>query len=98
MYGLERRGECPILFTYFNKNRPKFVRNRAGALPLNTWLIVEPNEGVDADDLWARLMTFTREQIAHGARVYGAGPWKLEPSELAELPIVPAGRSSSTTA
>jgi hypothetical protein len=74
----------------FNKNRPRFVRNRAGALPLNTWLIVEPNDGVDADDLWARLLTLTREQIAHGARVYGAGLWKLEPSELAEL--APVGR------
>jgi adenine-specific DNA-methyltransferase len=91
-YGLERRDESPILFTYFNKNRPRFVRNRAGALPLNTWLIVEPNDGVDADDLWARLLTLTREQIAYGARVYGAGLWKLEPSELAELVIAPVGR------
>jgi len=91
-YGLERRGECPILFTYFNKNRPRFVRNRAGALPLNTWLIIEPHEGVDVDELWARLKALSREQIARGARIYGAGLWKLEPSELAELVIGPSIR------
>jgi adenine-specific DNA-methyltransferase len=84
-YALERRGECPILFTYFNKNNPRFVRNRARALPLNTWLIVEPNEGVDADRLWARLRRLTRDDLSRTARVYGAGLWKLEPSELAQI-------------
>lgn len=88
-FGLERRGECPILFTYFNKNNPRFIRNRTRAVPLNTWLIVEPNEGVDAEQLWARLRRLTREDLARAARFYGAGLWKLEPSELAQIVLPP---------
>lgn len=84
-YGLERRGDCPILFTYFNKHNPRFVRNRARAVPLNTWLIVEPNDGVDADELWERLKRLAPDELSRAARRYGAGLWKLEPSELSEL-------------
>jgi adenine-specific DNA-methyltransferase len=92
-YGLERRGECPILFTYFNKNNPRFVRNRAGVLPLNTWLIIEPEEGVDPDQLWKRLRKLKRADLSRAARVYGAGLWKLEPSELAQV-VLPAEGAS----
>jgi SAM-dependent methyltransferase len=84
-YALERRSQCPILFTYFNKNNPRFIRNRAQALPLNTWLVVEPNDNVDADRLWERLRSLTRDDLSRTARIYGAGLWKLEPSELAQI-------------
>jgi hypothetical protein len=30
----------------------RFVRNRADALPLNTWLGIEPHDDVDGDHLW----------------------------------------------
>jgi hypothetical protein len=50
-YAPESRGECPILFTYFNRERPRFIRNTADALPLNNFLIVEPKLRVDADQL-----------------------------------------------
>ena len=89
-FALERRDNCPILFTYFNKNNPRFVRNRALALPLNTWLIVEPNEGVDVNDLWARLRMLQAAQLSHAARVYGGGLWKLEPSELGQIVLPPS--------
>ncbi len=85
----ERRGECPILFTYLNRHRPRFVRNRAQAIPLNNWLIVEPAEGVDADELWKRLNApEILARLEENARSYGQGLWKLEPSELTEISIM----------
>ena len=45
---------APILFTYLNRRRPRFVRNRAGAIPLNNWLVIEPLDGVDAEMLFLR--------------------------------------------
>lgn len=80
---LEQRPTAPILFTYFNRDAPRFVRNLAGAVPLNNWLIVEPNEDVDVDALFKALNgKSVREQLDERRRVYGGGLWKLEPSEL----------------
>jgi adenine-specific DNA-methyltransferase len=85
-FALERRGDCPILFSYFNRARPRFVRNFAGAIPLNNWLIVEPHEGVDADELFALLRSRTvMRRLGENCRLYGSGLWKLEPSELEAL-------------
>lgn len=87
-YALERRESCPILFTYMNRENPRFIRNRANAVPLNTFLIVEPMEGVDADALWAALNArFVIDQLAHDRRSYGGGLWKLEPREVEELKV-----------
>jgi hypothetical protein len=87
-YRLERRGKSPILFTYFNRARPRFIRNRAGAVPLNNWLIIEPLSGTDPDRLFRALQaTSVREQLDDKRRVYGGGLWKLEPSELLEVRI-----------
>jgi len=85
-FSLERRGDCPILFTYFNRSRPRFVRNYARAVPLNTWLIVEPKVGVDPDGLFRALTSrFVIAQLEAAGRRYGGGLWKLEPAELSEV-------------
>jgi adenine-specific DNA-methyltransferase len=87
-FGLERRGECPILFTYMNRQQPRFIRNRVGAIPLNTFLIVEPAEGVDADKLCAALNSeHFIGQLQAQRRNYGGGLWKLEPKELGGLRV-----------
>jgi SAM-dependent methyltransferase len=87
-YALERRGECPILFSYMNRKNPRFIRNRAEAVPLNTFLIVEPNEGIDPDEFCAALNSqFLRDQLTHDRRNYGGGLWKLEPREVEELKV-----------
>jgi adenine-specific DNA-methyltransferase len=87
-YAMERRGDSPILFTYMNRERPRFIRNRVGAVPLNTFLIVEPYEGVDPEQLWKTLSSpdFLR-QVQAERRSYGGGLWKLEPKELEALPV-----------
>lgn len=85
-YSLEQRGKSPILFSYFNRSRPRFVRNVIGAVPLNNWLIVEPNDGIDLGELYEALTSENAmRQLRERSRVYGAGLWKLEPSELGEI-------------
>lgn len=87
-YALEKRGDCPILFSYMNRKNPRFIRNRAKAVPLNTFLIVEPKEGVDPDELCAALNDkFVLDQLTHDRRNYGGGLWKLEPREVEELRV-----------
>lgn len=87
-YALERRGASPILFTYMNRERPRFIRNRACAVPLNTFLIVEPHVGVDEDDLWRALNAeHVLRQLVSERRNYGGGLWKLEPSELGGIRV-----------
>lgn len=87
-YALERRGDSPILFTYMNRERPRFIRNRARAVPLNTFLIVEPHEGVDEDELWRALNgEHVLRQLANERRNYGGGLWKLEPAELGGIRV-----------
>jgi SAM-dependent methyltransferase len=87
-YALEKRGDCPILFSYMNRENPRFIRNRAKAVPLNTFLIVEPKDGIDPDELCAALNSqFVRDQLAHNRRNYGGGLWKLEPREVEELKV-----------
>jgi hypothetical protein len=85
-HGLEQRHDSPILFSYFNRRAPRFVRNRCRAVPLNNWLIVEPNEGVDVEELLRFLRSRTvKNQLLERRRIYGGGLWKLEPSELLEV-------------
>ena len=79
---------APILFTYFNRSRARFVRNRAEAVPLNTWLVIEPKAGVDPDALFDLLRSDeVSERVSDDRRIYGKGLWKLEPSELKDLPL-----------
>ncbi len=87
-YALERRDDVSILFTYMNRQRPRFIRNRAGAVPLNTFLIVEPKPGVDPDQLCDILnRSETIAQLEALRRNYGGGLWKLEPGEVSRLRV-----------
>jgi adenine-specific DNA-methyltransferase len=87
-YALERRHDCPILFSYMNRGNPRFIRNRANAVPLNTFLIVEPKEGIDPDKLCAALNDrFVIDQLGDHRRTYGGGLWKLEPREVESLKV-----------
>lgn len=79
---------APILFPYFNRGGPRFLPNLAGAVPLNNWLVIQPRPGVDADALVAVLRAPSLQvRIMDNSRLYGNGLWKLEPRELADLPL-----------
>ncbi|MHB8642846.1 MAG: HsdM family class I SAM-dependent methyltransferase [Gaiellaceae bacterium] len=85
-YSQEQRVNAPIVFTYLNKHRPRFLRNHAGAVPLNNWLVIAPRDGVNVDALFAALSAPTvSKQLREQARFYGGGMWKLEPSELERI-------------
>jgi hypothetical protein len=79
--------EAPILFTYFNRDRPRFVRNHVGAVPLNNWLAIQPRAGVDVEALFGALQLAGASVLRRNAREYGNGLWKLEPSELRSLAL-----------
>lgn len=87
-YGLDKRQPPAILWPYFNRARLRFVRNRGGALALNTWLGVEPHEDVDADKLWRFLNEPRTLEAFRASRRSYAGMSKLEPSELGAV-LVP---------
>ena len=95
---VEAEFEAPILFSYFNRQRPRFVRNRVRAVPLNNWLVIQPHGDVDADALFAALSEpAVVARLSDDARRYGNGLWKLEPSELKQLRLQ-RDRDSLTTA
>jgi hypothetical protein len=86
-HGLDKREAPALLWPYFNRANLRFVRNHAQALPLNTWLGVEPHEDVDADILWHVLnQPATLAAFSASRRSY-AGMGKLEPSELGAVCI-----------
>lgn len=82
-FDVETNVAAPILFSYLNRRQARFVRNEAGAVPLNNWLAISPHDDVDADALFALLIGGeVQERLRDDCRVYGSGLWKLEPSEL----------------
>ncbi len=79
---------APILFRYLNSSHARFVRNLAEAAPLNNWLVIRPNPGVDPDELFAVLEDLgDSTSLESGSRHYGKGLWKLEPRELSGLAL-----------
>lgn len=87
-FEVEAELRAPILFTYFNRTRARFVRNHINAVPLNTWLVIEPMDGTDPDLLFDLLTSEeVNARVSEDSRVYGKGLWKLEPSELKNLPL-----------
>jgi hypothetical protein len=71
-----------------NSTRARFIRNRSDAIPLNNFLIIEPNEGVDPDRLWRTLnKPGVIRQLKRLGRDYGDGMWKLEPRELSRIRV-----------
>lgn len=79
---------APILFRYLNSSNARFVRNIAGAAPLNNWLVIRPNPGVNPDALFSVLQELgDSTSLESGSRHYGKGLWKLEPRELSGLAL-----------
>jgi len=87
-YKMEVRAVPPFLFAYLGRRSARFIRNRAGVVPLTSFLCVYPREGIDADALWTVLSH--QQTVANLARVgksYGDGAIKVEPRALDRLPL-----------
>ena len=101
-YGQENRPPAPIVCTYMGRGdtksgRPfRFILNQSVATVANVYLAMYPTPILAralADNpaiirpVWEALNSITPEQLLGEGRVYGGGLHKLEPKELANVPV-----------
>ena len=96
-YAQEQRSPAPLLCTYMGRSRNggapfRFIRNRSLATAPNVYLLLYPAPMVIAkpdrlDRLWRGLNRLNSAELIAEGRVYGGGLHKLEPRELARLPL-----------
>lgn len=89
-YKMEVRDIPPILFAYLGRRNARFIRNRAGVLPLTGFLCVYPYQ-TDLDYIERLWQVLKHPQtIANLVRVgksYGGNAIKVEPRALERLPL-----------
>ena len=102
-YRQEQRPPAPLLCTYMGRaagpDAPfRFIRNRSRATIANVYLALYPRPPlrgrIDADpalidDIWRHLNRLDPETLIEQGRVYGGGLHKIEPAELARVPLDP---------
>jgi hypothetical protein len=95
-YLQERREPPPLICTYMARGPFRFIWNRSSALVTNSYLGLYPKgpaaEAMAAEPALGGAIREALAAIGPGAlstagRVYGGGLKKLEPSELAKVPI-----------
>lgn len=101
-YQQEERPVAPIVCTYLGRGdlksgRPfRFIRNRSIATFANVYLAMYPTPRMQAalakdpaiiDQTWRYLNEISAEDLLGEGRVYGGGLHKLEPKELANVPL-----------
>jgi hypothetical protein len=89
-YKMEHRDPPPFLFAYLGRRSARFVRNRAGVVPLSGFLCVFPH--LSDPDYVERLWQVLRDprtvaNLALVGKSYGGGAIKVEPRALETLPI-----------
>lgn len=102
-YRQERRPPAPLLCTYMGRSANgagpfRFIRNRSRATIANVYLALYPRpplrESMEADrslidDIWRHLACLDADAVIRQGRVYGGGLHKIEPAELARVPLAP---------
>ena len=89
-YRMEHRTPPPLLFAYLGRRNSRFVRNRAGVVPLTGFLCVYPHPHLadHVDSLWRVLNApETIRNLRLVGKSYGGGAIKVEPRNLERLPI-----------
>jgi methylase of polypeptide subunit release factors len=89
-YRMETRKSPPIMFAYLGRRNARFIRNRAGVVPLTCLLCVYPKRA-DAefvDRLWKVLShPQTVGNLRAVGKSYGGDAVKVEPRALERLPL-----------
>jgi hypothetical protein len=90
---MERRDVPPIFFTLLTRGNPRFILNRAGARPVNMFLLLYPNQSIArasaTELLWVLLNSHSSLSRLHSvSRTYGGSTLKVEPRELDNLPVI----------
>jgi adenine-specific DNA-methyltransferase len=100
-YAQERRAAAPIVCIYIGRSdhagRPfRFLLNDTKATATNVYLCLYPQPlltrqlALDSNALrrlWQGLNSISKETLLGNGRVYGGGMHKLEPKELANVPV-----------
>ncbi|WP_219842223.1 class I SAM-dependent methyltransferase [Xanthomonas arboricola] len=101
-YDQEQRDAAPIVCTYMGRSdgkngRPfRFIRNRSQATVANSYLAMYPTPLLQErlatdptllDRVWEQLNAIDPADLLGEGRVYGGGLHKLEPKELAKVPL-----------
>lgn len=101
-YFQEKRLPAPFVCTYMgrinmaNKRPFRFILNRSKAIAGNVYLMLYPKPNVidllsrqpeSARQILAFLNAITPESLMNEGRIYGGGLYKLEPKELANVPV-----------
>ena len=101
-YGQENRPPAPIVCTYLGRGEAKtgrpfrFILNHSRATVANVYLAMYPRprlaRAIHSDPslirrVWQVLNAMTPDRLLGEGRVYGGGLHKLEPKELANVPV-----------
>lgn len=89
-YRMETRKSPPILFAYLGRRNARFIRNRAGVVPLTCLLCVYPKHTDEEfiDRLWRVLAhPETISNLKKVGKSYGGDAIKVEPRALERLPL-----------
>ena len=89
-YKMETRAIPPILFAYLGRRNVRFIRNRAGIVPLTGFLCLYPhrNDEQSIESLWQLLRRpEVVDNLAKIGKSYGDGAIKVEPRSLEKLPL-----------
>ncbi len=89
-YKMETRRTPPFLFAYLGRRNARFIRNRAGCVPLTGFLCIYPkSEEPDfIESLWQALNhPDTIANLSLVGKTYGNGAIKVEPRALERLPL-----------
>lgn len=100
-YSQESRSPAQFICTYMgrgsgeNKRPFRFILNWSNAIAANTYLLIYPKEPLrqilqgDKEltrKIWCFFNEITTDSLISEGRVYGGGLYKMEPSELANVP------------
>ncbi|MBN2465814.1 N-6 DNA methylase [candidate division WOR-3 bacterium] len=100
-YTQELRRPAPLLCTYIGRRgkngRPfRFILNHSCATSHNVYLMLYPKPALRAamehdsgllERIWQKLNSLSADTLLQEGRVYGGGMHKLEPKELAKVPM-----------
>ena len=89
-YKMETRAIPPIIFAYLGRRSVRFIRNRAGIVPLTGFLCLYPHRDDEQsiESLWQLLRRpDVVDNLAKIGKSYGDGAIKVEPRALENLPL-----------